>query len=78
MISVTVIGENGLLCDALSTTLFILGTEQAVSYWQESENPFDMILVTETGTILITEDISESFENLSTFPVEVISHDEAS
>ena len=78
LVSVTVIGENGLLCDALSTTLFILGTEQAVSYWQESENPFDMILVTETGTILITEDISESFENLSTFPVEVIFHDEAS
>ncbi len=73
LISVTVIGESGLLCDALSTALFAEGTEQAVRHYQQSEQ-FDMILVTEDGKILISEGIEQNFENISTMPVEVIAH----
>ena len=81
LVSVTVIGENGLLCDALSTALFIMGTEQATTYWQTLQNSvsdMDMILVTEDKKILVTETLLESgnFQNLSHFSVEVISYDE--
>ncbi|MDE6657551.1 MAG: FAD:protein FMN transferase, partial [Oscillospiraceae bacterium] len=77
LISVTIIGESGLLCDALSTAIFIMGTEQAISYWRLANN-FDMILVTDTGEIFITETIADSFQNISSLPVEVIFYDEAS
>lgn len=73
LISVTIIGESGLVCDALSTAIFIMGTEQAISYWK-TENNFDMILVTDTGKILITETIADNFQNISSLPVEIISN----
>ncbi|MBR1529634.1 MAG: FAD:protein FMN transferase [Oscillospiraceae bacterium] len=74
LLSVTIIGESGLLCDGLSTALFAEGTEQAVQHYQKSDN-FEMILVTDTGKILLSEGIQENFQNLSSFPVEVISHE---
>ncbi len=77
LVSVTIIGESGLLCDALSTTLFVEGTEKAISHWRACNN-FDMILVTDTGEILITETIADNFQNVSSLPVEVITYDKIS
>ncbi|MBE6876682.1 MAG: FAD:protein FMN transferase [Ruminococcus sp.] len=74
LISVTVIGESGLLCDALSTALFAEGTEQAVQHYQASDD-FEMILVTDDGKILLSEGIQDNFQNISTLPVEVIPHE---
>ncbi len=74
LVSVTVIGESGLLCDALSTALFAEGTEQAITHYQNSDD-FEMILVTEDGKILLSEALQDNFQNLSQMPVEVISHD---
>ena len=74
LISVTVIGESGLLCDALSTALFAEGTEQAVQHYQSSDN-FEMVLVTEDGRILLSEGMQENFQNISSLPVEVIRHE---
>lgn len=74
LVSVTIIGDSGIMCDALSTSLFIAGTEQAQNYWRENKD-FDMILVTDDGRILYTSGISDSFKNLSSMSAEVIAYD---
>ena len=62
LISVTVISEDGMLADALSTSLYLRGREEAVSYWERYGEEFEMVLVTEKGEILVTEGICEEFE----------------
>jgi len=69
---VTIIGDRGIMCDALSTALFAAGTEKAVSYWQNDKG-FDMILVTDEGQIMYTPELSGHFRNVSNMPAEVIS-----
>lgn len=59
--SVTIVSENGTLADGLSTSLFIMGKERALSYWKENKDLFDVILMEENGAITITEGISEEF-----------------
>jgi thiamine biosynthesis lipoprotein len=56
--SVTVISEDGTLADALSTSLYIMGLDSAIAYWQSEGESFDMILVTEDGKLYVTEGIS--------------------
>ena len=75
LVSVTVIGSNGMMCDSLSTALFVAGTENAVEYWQNNGD-FDMILVTDDGKLLITENIEKNLKVICSMPVEVISHEE--
>lgn len=58
--SVTVISKEGRMCDALSTALFVMGTERAVTYWQENGG-FEMVLVDENGLIYVTEGIEQHF-----------------
>jgi thiamine biosynthesis lipoprotein len=74
LVSVTIIGEDGLHCDALSTALFVEGTENAVAHWRQS-NDFEMILVTDDNRIIISDGIQDSFTNQSTMPVEVVTHE---
>ncbi len=71
LVSVTVVGDRGIMCDALSTALFVMGKERAVGYWR-GKGGFDMVLVTGDGTVYITEKIADSFRNSSGFPVEII------
>ena len=61
--SVTIIAGDGKLCDALSTSLFVMGLSDAVAYWKthQEEQPFDMILVTEDRKIYLTEEIKDKF-----------------
>lgn len=58
--SATVIAEEGRLCDALSTSLYVIGTERAIEYWRQHQN-FDMMLITEDGEIYLTDGIADSF-----------------
>lgn len=58
--AVTIIGEEGKLCDALSTALFVMGEDGAVEYWR-ANGGFDMLLVTEDGEIILTEGIAGQF-----------------
>ncbi len=71
LVSVTVIGEDGLLCDALSTALFVMGLERAEEY-RRTNGGFEMILVSSEGRIFLTEGIADRFENVSGMPAEVI------
>ena len=58
--SVTIVGKEGKMCDALSTALFVMGAQSAEQYWRENGG-FEMLLVTDSGEILITEGIAEDF-----------------
>lgn len=58
--SVTIVGREGKMCDALSTSLFVMGAQGAEQYWRENGG-FEMLLVTDSGEILITEGIAENF-----------------
>lgn len=60
LISVSIIGKEGRLCDALSTALFVSGLKKAEDLWRKRSD-FDMILVTDKGKIYITEGIENRF-----------------
>lgn len=58
--SVTIVGKESKLCDALSTALFTMGLEKAEQYWI-ANGGFDMLLVTEDGEVYLTEGLEEQF-----------------
>ena len=45
LISVTIISADGTLADALSTSLFIMGPEEASSFWKKHRDTFDAIMM---------------------------------
>lgn len=61
LLSVTIISERGTEADALSTALFVMGFEEAVSYWQSHSEDFSVVLITEEG-LFASEGISISSE----------------
>lgn len=67
--SVTIVSDDGTLADGLSTSLFIMGSEKAQEYWKKHSNEFDMILVKEDGSILVSEGIADNFTSDSDFSV---------
>lgn len=54
--SVTVIGNDGALCDALSTAIFIGGAEYAKEIYN-STNEFSFVLLTNDNTLLVSQDL---------------------
>ena len=58
--SVTVVAPDGKLCDALSTSLFVMGADGAIEYWREHSG-FEMILIMQDRQILITEGLDDQF-----------------
>lgn len=74
LVSVTVIGKNGLECDSLSTALFVLGYNNTLDFLKKHpEN--DVILVTDDQKIFYTQGLKDSFTNISDMPAEVIAVD---
>lgn len=74
LVFVTIIGKEGKLCDALSTALFVMGTEDAISYWKQYGD-FEMILLTDKDEIYITEGLENRFtlqKEYNYYPVTVI------
>ncbi len=74
LVSVTIVGENGLLCDALSTALFVLGTDKAIDYWRNSAD-FEMILITDDEKIIYSEGLSDFINFTASYETEVIYHE---
>ncbi|SDB19209.1 thiamine biosynthesis lipoprotein [Pseudobutyrivibrio sp. YE44] len=60
LVSVSIVGKDGFMCDGLSTALFVKGLEGATEYWKTHEG-FDMIMITEDGKVYITEGIKDKF-----------------
>lgn len=74
LLSVTIIADKGMLCDALSTALFVMGEERALEFWRQNKN-FDVILTTNNAEVLITKGIADKFTlncSYGNFSVKVI------
>lgn len=61
--SVTIISKNGTLSDTLSTTLFVMGKDKAISYWKKHSDEFNMILVDNNNKIYISQGIKDHFSS---------------
>ena len=70
LISVTIVGDEGLYCDALSTALFIMGWERAVEFWREHRD-FEMALVTGDGRLLLTPGLYDGFTPVEGLPYSI-------
>ena len=60
LLSVTIVCENGMTADALSTALFLLGEDGAIEYWR-NYGGFEALLITDDGRMLVTEGLRGSF-----------------
>lgn len=60
--SVSIVGSDGTVCDALSTALFVMGEEKGAQFWKGyPELDFEAIFVSQDGTIAVTEGLEEHF-----------------
>lgn len=71
LVSVTIVGAQGWLCDALSTAVYVMGADSAAALWRERRD-FDMVLLTDSGELLITEGLRGSIEPCADFAVRYI------
>lgn len=64
LLSTTIISPDGRLCDALSTAVFVMGSERAEAFWRGHSaelGGFDMLLITKSGEVIITEGAAKRF-----------------
>ena len=66
MISVTIIGKDGLMCDGLSTALFVKGLDDSIAFWKDNQD-FDAVFITDNGDVYVTEGISDTFKLTSEY-----------
>ena len=61
LVGVTILSSDGTLADGLSTALYVMGTEKAISFWKAHSYAFDCILVAEDGTVYVSEGAAACF-----------------
>lgn len=71
--SVTIIAPNGTYADALSTSLFVMGKEKAISFWKNNPD-FDFVFITKDDELIYSQGLKNSINLVLDFPkVSVIS-----
>ena len=61
--SVTVVCDDGMWADALSTALFLIGKDAALEYYK-TYGGFEAVIVTDDGAITVTDGLKDSFTAL--------------
>ena len=64
--SVTIICMEGIYGDALSTSLFVMGEDKAVDFWQNTQD-FDFVILTKDKEIIYSAALKESLTLLFNF-----------
>lgn len=59
LLSVTIISDDGTAADAYSTALYVMGEQEAVSFWR-THGGFELILITADGRLLYTPGLSDA------------------
>lgn len=60
LLSVSIIGTNGMQCDALSTALFVMGKDAAIQYWRDHRD-FGCVLVVSETEVFASRDLEGVF-----------------
>lgn len=72
ILSATVVAQDGVLADALSTTMCVLGEDAAKEYYL-TNGGFEMVLITDDGRVLVTYGLMDAFELTNAdYTVEII------
>lgn len=61
--SVTIVAADGMLADALSTSLYVMGLQDAKDYWRAHQDQFDMLLIDDEGQIYISEGLNGAVDS---------------
>ncbi len=70
-LSVTVFSQDGVLSDALSTALFVMGADKAAEY-RRTRKDFDYIILTDDNKLYLSEGIYDDFSLESGYDYEMI------
>ena len=69
--SVTVVSDSCMVCDGLSTALFVMGLEEASLFWDglraDPNLAFEAIFIEEDGSITVTAGLEESFSLMDNY-----------
>lgn len=65
LLSVTVVTQDGAAADALSTALFVMGKDGALSYY-DGQGGFELVLITKENAVIVTPGLSEAFTESGT------------
>lgn len=68
--SITIVCQNATRADALSTALFVMGMDEACSFWKAHSEEFDFIIYTTEKELLISKGLEKCFS--SSLPYTVI------
>lgn len=55
LLSVSIVSQDGMLADGLSTSLYIMGLEHAANYWRSHHDQFQAIFIDSNQKIYVTE-----------------------
>jgi len=61
LLSLSVICEDGTIADCLSTAMYAMGENKALSYWRANKG-FDMVMITQDGEVIVTSGLLEKFD----------------
>lgn len=56
--SVSIVSANGTLADGLSTALYVMGLERAGEYWKNHSDEFQVIFISDDGTLTVSEGLA--------------------
>lgn len=71
IISASIIGKSGLMCDAYSTALFVMGTDKAIEFCR-SHQDFEAVFITDSGMLYITEGLENDSDISDRYKVSII------
>lgn len=72
LLSVTIVSPDDVLADALSTALFVMGEDAAVTFWKNTSTNFEMVLITKDGRICYSEGLESTLSPAADYKAEVI------